>query len=179
MPKKNAYPYILSFAVTFSCGFLFWFISTNTQKKLSNRDGFLIVTLVWMFVTVFGAIPYMSFPGLNLSFTDAVFESVSGFTTTGGTVIEGLDKLPHSILFYRQQTEFFGGMGIIVLSVARVTTFPGVGGMQLYKAEISGQWKDDKIAPKISSYCQSSMASIFIANILMLYFLFIGWCRSF
>lgn len=61
-----------------------------------------------MFVTVSCAIPYMSFPGLNLSFTDTVFESVSGFTTTGGTVIEGLNKLPHSILFYRQQTEFFG-----------------------------------------------------------------------
>lgn len=110
--EKNAYPYILSFAVTFSCGFFLWFISRNTQKKLSNRDGFLIVTLVWMFVTVFGAIPYMSFPGLNLSFTDAVFESVSGFTTTGGTVIEGLDKLPHSILFYRQQTEFLAVWGL-------------------------------------------------------------------
>ena len=89
----------------------------------------------------------MSFPGLNISFTDAVFESVSGFTTTGGTVIEGLDKLPHSILFYLQQTEFFGGMGIIFLSLA-ILPLLGVGGMQLYKAEVSGQWKDDKIVPK-------------------------------
>lgn len=126
--EDNAYPFVLSFTVIFLCGFLLWFISRKSNKKLSNRDGFLIVTLVWIFVTVFCAIPYMSFPGLNLSFTDAVFESVSGFTTTGGTVIEGLDKLPHSILFYRQQTEFFGSMGIIVLSVA-ILPLLGVGGM--------------------------------------------------
>lgn len=148
--EDNAYPFLLSFAMTFISGFLLWFSARKSTKKLSNRDGFLIVTLVWIFVTIFGSIPYMSFPGLNLSFTHAVFESVSGFTTTGGTVIEGLDHLPHSILFYRQQTEFFGGMGIIVLSVA-ILPLLGVGGMQLYKAEISGQWKDDKIAPKISS----------------------------
>lgn len=148
--ENNAYPFILSFLVTFLSGFSLWFLARKSQKRLSNRDGFLIVTLVWGFVTIFGSIPYLSFPGLNLSFTHAVFESVSGFTTTGGTVIEGLDNLPHSILFYRQQTEFFGGMGIIVLSVA-ILPLLGVGGMQLYKAEISGQWKDDKIAPKISS----------------------------
>ncbi|MDN9007533.1 potassium transporter TrkG [Francisella tularensis] len=168
--EDNAYPFVLSFTVTFLCGFLLWFISRKSNKKLSNRDGFLIVTLVWIFVTVFGAIPYMSFPGLNLSFTNAVFESVSGFTTTGGTVIEGLDKLPHSILFYRQQTEFFGGMGIIVLSVA-ILPLLGVGGMQLYKAEVSGQWKDDKIAPKISSTAKA----LWMVYLLLTFLCFISY----
>ncbi len=145
-----SYPFYISFIITFTSGFCLWFIGKSSTRKFSNRDGFLIVTLVWMFVTLFGSIPYMTFPGLNLSFAHAVFESASGFTTTGGTVIQGLDALPHSILFYRQQTEFFGGMGIIVLSVA-ILPLLGVGGMQLYKAEIAGQWKDEKIAPKISS----------------------------
>ena len=148
--EHTSYPFIISFLITFLSGFLSWFVARNTTKRLSNRDGFLIVALVWGFVTLFGSIPYMTFPGLDLSFTHAVFESVSGFTTTGATVIEGLDNLPHSILFYRQQSEFFGGMGIIVLSVA-ILPLLGVGGMQLYKAEIAGQWKDEKIAPKISS----------------------------
>ena len=148
--EHTSYPFIASFLATFLSGFLLWFIARNTTKKLSNRDGFLIVALVWGFVTLFGAIPYMTFPGLDLSFTHAVFKSASGYTTTGATIIDGLDTLPHSILFYRQQTEFFGGMGIIVLSVA-ILPLLGVGGMQLYKAEIAGQWKDEKIAPKISS----------------------------
>lgn len=148
--ENNLYPFLVSFIVTFLSGFIMWFIARKSTKKLTNRDGFLIVALVWGFVTLYGAIPYLTFPGLNLTFTHAVFESASGFTTTGGTVISGLQHLPHSILFYRQQTEFFGGMGIIVLSVA-ILPLLGVGGMQLYKAEISGQWKDEKIAPKISS----------------------------
>ena len=98
--EHTSYPFIVSFFITFTCGFLSWFVARNTTKRLSNRDGFLIVALVWGFVTLFGSIPYMTFPGLDLSFTHAVFESASGFTTTGATVIEGLDHLPHSILFY-------------------------------------------------------------------------------
>ncbi|QIV95054.1 potassium transporter TrkG [Allofrancisella frigidaquae] len=148
--EHNSFPFLISFTITFSAGFILWLIGRNSSKKLSNRDGFIIVALVWIIVTMFGAIPYMTFPGLGLSFSHAVFESTSGFTTTGGTVISGLDNLPHSILFYRQQTEFFGGMGIIVLSVA-ILPLLGVGGMQLYKAEIAGQWKDEKLTPKISS----------------------------
>jgi len=172
--ETNIYPFVLSFTMTFISGFILWFIARKSTKKLSNRDGFVIVTLVWIFVTVFGAIPYMSFPGLNLSFTHAVFESVSGFTTTGGTVIEGLDNLPHSILFYRQQTEFFGGMGIIVLSVA-ILPLLGVGGMQLYKAEISGQWKDDKIAPKISSTAKALwMVYLLLTFLCFVSFLIVG-----
>ncbi|APC97869.1 potassium transporter TrkG [Francisella frigiditurris] len=148
--EGNSTPYITSFLLTFTSGFICWFIARKSTKKLTNRDGFIIVALVWLIVTIFGAIPYMMFPDLGLPFTKAVFESTSGFTTTGGTVIVGLDNLSHSILFYRQQTEFLGGMGIIVLSVA-ILPLLGVGGMQLYKAEISGQWKDEKLAPKISS----------------------------
>ncbi len=148
--EGNATPFVTSFLLTFTSGFVSWIISRKSTKKLSNRDGFIIVALVWLVVTIFGAIPYMMFPDLSLPFTKAVFESTSGFTTTGGTVISGLENLPHSILFYRQQTEFLGGMGIIVLSVA-ILPLLGVGGMQLYKAEIAGQWKDEKLAPKISS----------------------------
>ncbi|MED7819933.1 MULTISPECIES: potassium transporter TrkG [unclassified Francisella] len=168
--ENNTYPFILSFSITFLCGFLLWFIARKSDKKLSNKDGFLIVALVWVFVSIFGAIPYMTFPGLNLSPTHAIFESVSGFTTTGGTVIVGLDKLPHSILFYRQQTEFFGGMGIVVLTVA-ILPLLGVGGMQLYKAEVTGQWKDDKIAPKISSTAKA----LWLVYLLLTFLCFISY----
>ncbi|WP_150466803.1 potassium transporter TrkG [Francisella sp. SYW-9] len=168
--ENDAYPFILSFAITFLCGFLLWFIARKSNKKLSNKDGFIIVALVWVFVSVFGAIPYMTFPGLELSLTHAIFESVSGFTTTGGTVIEGLDQLPHSILFYRQQTEFFGGMGIVVLTVA-ILPLLGVGGMQLYKAEVTGQWKDDKIAPRISSTAKA----LWLVYLLLTFLCFISY----
>ncbi|WP_150466802.1 TrkH family potassium uptake protein [Francisella sp. SYW-9] len=168
--ESNTYPFLLSFAITFICGFLLWFIGRNASKKITNKDGFVIVTLVWVFVTVFGGIPYMVFPGLDLSFTHAVFESISGFTTTGATVITGLDKLPHSILYYRQQTHFFGGMGIVVLTVA-ILPLLGVDGMQLYKAEVTGLGKDEKIAPRISTTAKA----MWLVYVLLTFICFIAY----
>lgn len=127
---------------------LFW---PNRYKKaeLKTRDGFLIVVMFWSVLSFFGAIPlYLSdIPNFNLS--DAVFESFSGLTTTGATVIVGLDDLPKSILFYRQQLQWLGGMGIIVLAVA-ILPMLGIGGMQLYRAETPGPVKDAKLTPRIA-----------------------------
>src|SRR5699024_7406660 len=96
-----------------------------------------------------GALPFLLNPQLNISLTDAVFESISGITTTGGTVLSGLDNLPPSLLFYRQQLQWLGGMGIIVLAIA-ILPLLGVGGMQLYRAEMPGPMKDAKLTPRIA-----------------------------
>lgn len=130
-------------------GLLFWYPVRNHKQDLKIRDGFLIVVMFWTVLGLIGALPFIFSQGTELSITDAIFESFSGLTTTGATVIIGLDELPHSILWYRQQLQWMGGMGIIVLAVA-ILPMLGVGGMQLYRAETPGPMKDSKIAPRIS-----------------------------
>ena len=105
--------------------------------------------LFWAVLGLFGAFPFMLADDPGLSFVDAVFESLSGLTTTGATVITGIDYLPESILFYRQQLQWLGGMGIIVLAVA-ILPMLGIGGMQLYRAETPGPVKDSKLTPRIT-----------------------------
>lgn len=112
----------------------------HAPKQLSHRDGFLIVALAWLILSLLGAVPFWT-TGTLPSIVDAMFESSSGLTTTGATVLSGLDQLPHSILFWRSLQEWMGGMGIIVLAVA-VMPLLGVGGMQLFKAETPGPVKD-------------------------------------
>ena len=121
----------------------------RSKKDLRLRDGFLVVASFWTVLGTFGAAPLYFADPLSLSFTDAVFESMSGLTTTGATVLTGLDSLPASILYYRQQLQWLGGMGIIVLAVA-VLPMLGVGGMQLYRAEAPGPVKDTKLTPRIT-----------------------------
>jgi trk system potassium uptake protein TrkH len=118
------------------------------ERGLRTRDGFFVVTMLWVGLAIAGAIPLMLGRTPHLSFTDAVFESMSGLTTTGATVLSGIDALPLSVLYYRQQLNWLGGMGIIVLAVA-ILPMLGIGGMQLYKAEVPGPVKD-KLTPRIA-----------------------------
>jgi trk system potassium uptake protein TrkH len=127
-------------------GIAFWWPVRALKRELRTRDGFVVVVMFWTVLGLFGAIPFMFDP--HLPFTEAVFESVSGFTTTGATVISGLDQLPKSILYYRQQLTFIGGIGIVVLAVA-ILPMLGVGGMSLYRAETPGPMKDTKLTPRI------------------------------
>ncbi len=138
-----------AFAVTFISGLLIWWPVRRTRVELRLRDGFLIVCLFWIVLGLFGAIPLYVSPHPDLTLPEAVFESVSGLTTTGATVITGIDELPRGILYYRQQLQWLGGMGIIVLAVA-VLPMLGVGGMQLYRAETPGPVKDNKLTPRIT-----------------------------
>jgi trk system potassium uptake protein TrkH len=118
------------------------------KRELKPRDGFLLVTLSWVLMSLSAAIPLMiALPGL--SFTDAYFEAVSGLTTTGATVLTGLDTLQPSINLWRHAMHWFGGIGIIVLAVA-VLPLLGVGGMALYRAEAPGSVKDEKLTPRIT-----------------------------
>lgn len=138
-----------SFFIILAFGFLLWFPLRNENRQLCHRDGFLIVALFWMILGTTGAVPFILADTPAMSFTDAVFESVSGFTTTGATVLEGLDHLPASILFYRQQLQWLGGMGVVVLALA-VLPILGIGGMQLFRAEVPGPVKDTKLTPRIT-----------------------------
>lgn len=142
-------PFVEGFSLTLVAGLLIWLPVRRQRKDLRLRDGFLVVASFWTVLGTFGAAPLFLSDVLTLSFTDAVFESMSGLTTTGATILTGLDALPESILYYRQQLQWLGGMGIIVLAVA-VLPMLGVGGMQLYRAETPGPVKDTKLTPRIT-----------------------------
>ncbi|MEW5757802.1 MAG: TrkH family potassium uptake protein [Pseudomonadota bacterium] len=151
----TAQTFIMSFLITLGTGLLFWLPVRKVRRELRLRDGFVIVAAFWTVLSLYGALPFMLAERPHLSFTDAVFESVSGFTTTGATIIaSGLDTLPRSIIYHRAQLQWLGGMGIIVLAVA-VLPMLGVGGMQLFRAETPGPMKDDKLTPRITETAKS------------------------
>jgi trk system potassium uptake protein TrkH len=138
-----------AFGLTFGVGVLSWLPVRRMGRELRLRDGFVIVVMFWTVLSATGALPFVLADHPHLSITDAVFESVSGLTTTGATVITELESLPMSVLYYRQQLQWLGGMGIIVLAVA-VLPMLGIGGMQLYRAETPGPMKDNKLTPRIT-----------------------------
>ena len=142
-------PFVTTFFVLLACGAACWWPNRRCKQELKSRDGFLIVVLFWTVLGSAGAIPFLIADNPNVSITDAFFESFSALTTTGATVIVGLDDMPKAILFYRQILQWFGGMGIIVLAVAILPVL-GIGGMQLYRAEIPGPVKDSKMTPRIA-----------------------------
>jgi len=142
-------PFVEALVLTLVIGFLLYLPVRKHRNELRLRDGFLVVVLFWTVLGVAGGLPiYLA--GVNeISITDSIFESISGITTTGATVIVGIDQLPHSLLLYRQELQWLGGMGIIVLAVA-VLPMLGVGGMQLFRAETPGPVKDTKLTPRIT-----------------------------
>lgn len=139
--------FLICFVSTLAAGLTLWFPVRAHRSELRMRDGFVVVVMMWAMLAVFGAFPFLSSPGL--SWVGALFESMSGLTTTGATVITGLNGLPESVLFYRQQLQWFGGLGIIVLAVA-ILPMLGIGGMQIYRAETPGPIKDNKLTPRIT-----------------------------
>lgn len=142
-------PFFAAFAITMTSGLACWVPFRMLKYDLKIRDGFVVVVLLWLVLCWFASIPFLLTENLNKSFTDAMFESTSGLTTTGASVFTNLENMSHALLYYRQQLQFLGGMGIIVLAVA-VLPMLGVGGMQLYRAEIPGPVKDSKLTPRIT-----------------------------
>jgi trk system potassium uptake protein TrkH len=143
----EALHFLESMLVMLAAGVLMWLPARFRRQELRNKDGFLIVAFFWVGLGMLSALPFVFGP--HLSYVDSLFESVSGLTTTGATVIIGLDELPPSLLFYRQQLQWLGGAGVIVLAVA-ILPMLGVGGMQIYRAETPGPVKDEKISPRIT-----------------------------
>ena len=141
--------FLASFAWIFLAGTFLWLPLRKHKVVLRTRDGFLVVTLFWTVLGLFGGLPFWLITDLNISLTDAFFEATSGLTTTGATVLVGLDTMPHAVNFYRALLHWLGGMGVVVLAVA-VLPMLGVGGMQLYRAETPGPMKDAKLTPRIA-----------------------------
>ncbi len=146
--EHTAAPFVAAFSISLLTGLVLWFAGRG-EIELRSRDGFLITVLFYLGLGLTGAVPIWLVPEMELRFTDAAFESLSGLTTTGATVLTGLDEMPRSLLFYRQLLQWLGGMGIIVLAVA-VLPMLGIGGMQLYRAESPGPVKDSKLTPRIA-----------------------------
>ena len=147
--ESTSSTFLIAFAITLLFGLLFWLPAMRKKGELRTRDGFFVTVFFWLVLSTFGALPLWLSDALQLSFVDSLFESVSGLTTTGATVISGLDTLPKSILFYRQQLQWLGGIGIVVIAVA-ILPMLGIGGMQMYRAETPGPLKDSKLTPRIA-----------------------------
>ena len=136
--------------ICFSIGIIVMLISKNPSKVINRRDGYLIVVLGWLTMVFSGTLPYLFTDTIN-NIPDLVFETMSGYTTTGSSVISDVESLPESILFWRSMTHWLGGMGIIVLAIA-ILPLLGIGGMQLFSAEAPGSGiSGDKIHPRISN----------------------------
>ena len=143
--------FIITFAIIFSLGLFGWLVSRDAGDDLSQKDGFIIITFFWVVLSIAGSIPFIL---IGMPLVDAFFESMSGITTTGATVISNLDDLPESVLFYRQLLQWMGGMGLIVLAIA-VMPLLGIGGGQIYKTEIPGAMNDQKLTPRIKETAQA------------------------
>ncbi len=138
--------FLITVATTFITGGAMWYFTRRADKSVTRKEGFIIVSLVWIVFSLFGSLPYW-LSGSIPSFSDAFFETISGFTTTGATVVGDIEGLPHGILFWRSLTQWMGGMGIIVLSLA-ILPILGIGGMQLFIAEVPGPAKE-KLHPRV------------------------------
>jgi trk system potassium uptake protein TrkH len=146
--EPSAVAFLESFLVAGVAGFVLWFPVRHAQYDMRLRDGFLIVSGVWVIAILVTALPFM-LTEPYLSYTDAVFEAASGLTTTGASVIVGIENLPKSVLLYRMLLQYIGGMGIVILAVA-ILPMLRIGGMQLFRAETTGPQKDSKLTPRIA-----------------------------
>ena len=164
--------FLITFLITFVLGLILWVPCHKTDGKLKTRDGFLIVSLFWTTLSCISALPLIISPAVHLPITHALFEATSGFTTTGATVLTDLQSLPKSILWYRTQLHFFGGMGIVILAVA-IMPLLGMGGMALFKVEVSGQIKEDKLTPRIAQTARNlwSVYLILLAACIIVYYI--------
>ena len=160
---------------TVSGAILYWAFPAQ-KKELSHRDGFAIVTLGWATIALFGSLPFL-FSGSITSFTNAYFETMSGFTTTGATICQSIEQLPQSILFWRSFIQWLGGMGIILFSIA-ILPLLGVGGMELYKAEVPGP-TPDKIKPRIAETARTLWKVYLLISLVQVVLLLAGGMNLF
>lgn len=180
---EQDWPFILlSSGITVAAG-LALLRFTRLDREVRVREGFAIVSFGWLLFSLFGALPFL-LSGAIPDFTDAFFETVSGFTTTGASILTDIEAVPHGLLFWRSMTHWIGGMGIIVLSLA-VLPMLGVGGMQLYKAEVAGPTAD-KLTPRITQTAKilwSVYAALTLLQTILLLFggmsLFDALCTAF
>ena len=138
--------FILSTLLTIAVGIPLSYAGKNAERKLSRKDGYIVVTFAWIVFSTFGMLPYY-ISGYIPTITNAFFETMSGFTTTGASILDDIESLPHGLLFWRSMTQWIGGVGIVIFTIAVLPIF-GTGGIQLFAAEATGP-KFDKITPRI------------------------------
>ncbi len=155
--------FVAGFVITMLSGVAMSVAMRRFRRELQPRDGFLLVTFTWLLLPFFGALPLL-FALPELSFTDAYFEAMSGFTATGATVLSGLDTMPLSVNVWRCFMTYVGGLGIIVLVVA-ILPMLGVGGSQLFRAEITGPMKDQKLTPRIADTARGLWVVYFVMSL--------------
>jgi len=141
--------FLVSAVILFISGMAIFLPVRHVNEEMRLRDGFLVVAASWISLALVGALPFLLLPEPEINYVDALFESMSGLTTTGATILTNIDSLPRGILYYRQQLQWLGGLGIVVLAVA-IMPMLRIGGMQLYRAETPGPVKDSKLTPRIT-----------------------------
>ena len=168
---------LFSFLITGSIGGLLWFLSKDRTPEIGKREGYFLVSVVWIVYTLFGALPYW-LHGVVPSYTDAFFEAMSGFTTTGSSIFTDVEILPHGLLFWRSLTHFIGGIGILVLMIAVLPVY-GTGNMMLYQAESSGANFGTKIKPRIIETVRRIVRIYLVLNLVLFLLLVLAGMPSF
>ncbi|WP_273867504.1 TrkH family potassium uptake protein [Serratia odorifera] len=147
--EKSVFSFFYTLVIVGALGGLGWFSSRQSRVQLRTQDGFLIIVLFWFLFSLISAMPLWLDDSLNISLVDAVFEGVSGITTTGASVLNDVSGVPKSVLYYRSQLNFIGGLGVIVLAVA-VLPLLGIGGAKLYQSEMPGPFKEERLTPRLA-----------------------------
>jgi trk system potassium uptake protein TrkH len=168
---------LISGSITGLAGLILWFLTRKSDRReIGKREGYVIVTGSWLVMSLFGSLPFI-IHGSIPSYTDAFFETMSGFTTTGASILTNIEAMPYGLLFWRSLTQWLGGMGIIVLSLA-ILPILGIGGMQLFMAEVPGPTKD-KIHPRIQETAKRLWGIYFILTTAEIILLLIGGMNLF
>lgn len=176
--ENDCYAFLVSAAITLLGGVIFTYKGRHAERKFGRRDGYIVVSISWILFSLFGMLPYY-ISGHIPSITDAFFETMSGFTTTGASILDNIESLPHGLLFWRSMTQWIGGLGIIFFTIAVLPVF-GVGGVQLFAAEATGP-KHDKVHPRIevtAKWIWSIYLGLTIAETILLSFGGMGWFDS-
>ena len=181
--EHDLLPILYSSAIAFSVGGLFWRLNKNCSKEISKREGFIIVGVVWIVYAFFGSLPFV-ISGYIPTFTNAFFETISGFTSTGATILTDIEALPHGLLFWRALMHFTGGIGILLLGIAVLPIF-GVGSMTIYQAETSSVSIVEKLKPRFRDIARQIFKMYLSLNLLCILFylpymnLFDAVCHAF
>ena len=160
--ESDIFPILISSLITLFAGALLFLVFRKSHKSIGKREGYIIVSSGWIVFSIFGAVPFFITKAIP-SYTDAFFETMSGFTTTGASILTNVEALSHGLLFWRSLTQWIGGMGIIVLSLV-ILPILGIGGMQLFTAEVPGP-TPDKIHPRVKETAKRLWAIYFIFTV--------------
>ena len=171
--------FLIASAFTLSCGFVLHYMGHHADNNLSRRDSYLLVTVTWVVFSLFGMLPFLV-SGYISNITDAFFETMSGFTTTGATILDDVERLPHALLFWRTQTQWIGGLGIVFFTIAILPSMVGSGNVKVFAAEATGPLRT-KMHPRLSTMAKwiwSIYLALTVGCVLSFYFAGMGWFDS-